>query len=253
MVTSHPSPRPHPGQTPDRRPVAPSIPGTSLPTLSIVIPTLNEEAALSTSLPRALAEADEVLIADGGSTDGTAQTARSLGARWIPGTRGRGSQMNHGAAAARGDILLFLHADTLLAPGAGRRVREAVAGGAVGGAFCLRFDADGFVFRLGQAVVNFRSRRFRIPLGDQAQFATREAFERLGGFRDWPLLEDVDFFRRLKTLGRVVILPGPVVTSARRFLELGPARTVARNWLILSLFSLGVSPQRLARLYRHIR
>ena len=90
-------------------------------------------------------------------------------------------------------------------------------------------------------------------MGDQAQFATREVFERLGGFRDWPILEDLDFIRRLKRQGRIAVLPGPVTTAARRFLGHGVARTVATNWLIWVLFAFGVSPVRLARLYRHVR
>lgn len=233
-------------RTPDR--AALKLP---LPSLSIVIPALDEEEPLRAYLPLALAEADEVIVADGGSRDGTRRVARELGARVVPGARGRGCQLNRGAMAACGDVLLFLHADTRLPPGGGNRARAAVAEGAVGGAFCLRFDAEGLVYRLGEAVVGFRSRRFRVPLGDQAQFATRGAFEQLGGFREWPILEDLDFFRRLKTLGPVRIVPQSVLTSARRFRELGPARTVARNWLILLLFSLGVSPHRLARLYRH--
>jgi len=107
--------------------------------------------------------------------------------------------------------------------------------------------------RLGTRLVNLRTRWLRLPLGDQAQFATRETFERLGGFRDWPLLEDLDFAWRLRRAGAMTIVPAQVVTSARRFLSRGALRTVATNWLIWLLFLFGVSPRRLARIYEHIR
>jgi rSAM/selenodomain-associated transferase 2 len=224
--------------------------------LAIIIPTLNEEPALRRTLLLALAQADEVVVSDGGSTDATLEIARSLGARTVSGPPGRGGQLNRGAAAADADVLLFLHADTILPDAAGNAVREAVAGGAVGGAFHIRFDRDGLLYRLGARVVNLRTRLAFTPLGDQAQFATREAFGELGGYREWPILEDLDFATRLRRRwgrGRLAVIPAPVITSARRFVQRGPIRTVLTNWLIWLLFGLGVSPHRLARLYRHIR
>lgn len=107
--------------------------------------------------------------------------------------------------------------------------------------------------RLGAWLINRRTRWLRVPLGDQAQFATRETFERLGGFRDWPILEDLDFILRLRRLAGFTLIVEPVTTGARRFVEQGALRTVAINWLIWGLFLCGVSPHRLARLYRHIR
>ncbi|HEX3557030.1 MAG TPA: TIGR04283 family arsenosugar biosynthesis glycosyltransferase [Thermoanaerobaculia bacterium] len=221
--------------------------------LAIVVPTLEEEDTVRRFLPAALAVADEVVVSDGGSRDGTVEVARSLGARVVTGPPGRGGQLNRGAAAAQAEILLFLHADTTLPPGGAVAVRAAAAGGAPGGAFFLRFDADRPMQRLGSWLVNRRTRWLRVPLGDQAQWATRETFERLGGFPDWPLLEDVDFMRRLRRLPGFAIIEEPVTTGARRFLELGSVRTVAINWLIWLLFFCGVSPHRLARLYRQIR
>ncbi len=109
------------------------------------------------------------------------------------------------------------------------------------------------MLRLGARLINLRTRLTGLPLGDQAQFVTREAFDRLQGFRDWPILEDLDFALRLKRLGRTVLIDERVTTAARRFLEQGIVRTVSTNWLIWGLFLLGVPPQRLARLYRHIR
>jgi rSAM/selenodomain-associated transferase 2 len=222
--------------------------------LAIVVPTLDEEDAVRRYLPAALAVADEVIVSDGGSDDGTRTVARELGARVVEGPPGRGGQLNRGAAAAAGaDVLLFLHADTTLPEGGAERVREAVARGTSGGAFLLRFDVDRPMQRLGCRLINWRTRRLRVPLGDQAQFATRETFERLGGFRDWPLLEDLDFVLRLRRLPGFTLIEQPVTTGARRFVEQGAVRTVATNWLIWLLFLCGVSPHRLARLYRQIR
>ncbi|HKH43075.1 MAG TPA: TIGR04283 family arsenosugar biosynthesis glycosyltransferase [Thermoanaerobaculia bacterium] len=221
--------------------------------LAIVIPTLNEEAALRRDLPAALAAADEVVVSDGGSTDGTIAVARELGARIVTGPPGRGGQLTRGAEATDAPLLLFLHADTRLPPDGVERIREAVAGGAVGGGFLLRFDTGGARLRLGERLINARTRLIRCPLGDQAHFVTREAFRALGGYRDWPILEDLDFALRLRRQGRTALIASPVTTAARRFVQQGVARTVATNWLIWLLFFCGVSPHRLARLYRQIR
>ena len=221
--------------------------------LAIVVPTLNEEASLRLHLPAALAAADQVVVSDGGSTDGTLAVARELGARIVTGPPGRGGQLTRGAAATDAPLLLFLHADTRLPPDGADRVRDAVADGAIGGGFLVRFDVDHSVLRLGERLINARTRWTGCPLGDQAQFVTREAFARLGGYRDWPILEDLDFAMRLRRLGRTALIAAPVITAARRFLEQGIARTVSTNWLIWLLFFCGVSPHRLARLYKHIR
>ena len=221
--------------------------------LAIVVPTLNEEDALRRHLPAILAAADEVVVSDGGSGDRTVEVAREMGARVVSGSPGRGGQLNRGAAAATADVILFLHADTTLPARGAEAVREAVAKGACGGAFLLRFDADRPLQRLGSRLINWRTRLIRVPLGDQAQWATRETFEALGGFQDWPILEDLDFAARLRRLPGFTIIEDPVTTGARRFLEQGTVRTVATNCLIWILYFLGVSPHRLARLYRHIR
>jgi rSAM/selenodomain-associated transferase 2 len=224
--------------------------------LAIVVPTLNEEEAVRRHLPAALAAADEVIVSDGGSDDGTVEAARRLGARVVEGPPGRGGQLNRGAEAAMtadSDILLFLHADTTLPPDGAGKIREAIARGAPGGAFLVRFDVDRPVQRLGARLINGRTRWLRVPLGDQAHFMTRETFERLGGYRDWPILEDLDFALRLRRLPGMALIEEPVTTGARRFVEQGAVRTVAINWLIWLLFLCGVSPHRLARLYRQVR
>jgi rSAM/selenodomain-associated transferase 2 len=229
--------------------------------IAIVMPALNEAEALRHHLPGALAavtEGGQLVVSDGGSTDGTLEVARALGARTVSGPPGRGGQLNRGAAALSNvadaaDILLFLHADTDLPPGAMEAVRAAVEGGAIGGAFRLRFDVDRPMQRLGARLINLRSRLGFPALGDQAQFVRRDAFLAMGGFRDWPILEDIDFALRLRHRGRTALLEGKVTTAARRFVEQGAVRTVATNWLIWLLFLLGVPPHRLARLYRQIR
>jgi len=221
--------------------------------LSIVIPTLDEEAVLGAALDEALRHADEVIVSDGGSSDRTCAIARARGIEPIVGTTGRGNQIRRAVSRASGDVLLVLHADTLLPSTAGRKVRKAVAGGAVGGGFLVRFEGGPATYRLGERIVNWRTRVVRTPLGDQAQFVTREALERLGGYRDWPILEDLDLIRRLRRLGPIAVIEDPVRTSSRRFRAGGGLRTVAVNWVIFGLYFAGVSPHRLARLYPKIR
>jgi rSAM/selenodomain-associated transferase 2 len=221
--------------------------------LAIVMPTLNEERVLDVSLPAALALADEVVVSDGGSSDRSVAIARRHGARVVTGPAGRGGQLNRGAAAADADVLLFLHADTRLPAGADRTVREAIAAGAEFGAFSLRFDDRRPLLRFAERLINVRSRLTRLPLGDQAHFMTRAAFERLGGYRDWPILEDLDLARRARRAARSVLVEEAVITAARRYTERGVLRNAATNWLIWLLFACGVSPHHLARMYRHIR
>ncbi len=221
--------------------------------LAIIIPTLDEERNLAVLLPEVRALADEVWISDGGSRDATVEVAAEHGARIVSGTPGRGVQLNRGAGAASSEILLFLHADTRLPRAAASLVRDVVAAGRVGGGFRVRYDDERPILRLGNQLINLRSRLTGCPLGDQAQFATRTAFEALGGFREWPILEDLDFARRLSRHGKTTIIAEPVITSARRVLGQGIARSIATNYLIWALFFLGVSPHRLARLYRHVR
>jgi rSAM/selenodomain-associated transferase 2 len=179
--------------------------------------------------------------------------ARALGARVVIGPAGRGPQLNRGAGATDAEILLFLHADSAPPKGAAKAIREAVAGGAEGGGFEVRFEGGGAWMRLGTRLVNLRTRLSRLPLGDQGQWVTRAAFEELGGYREWPILEDLDFARRLRRRGRLAVLPLAMRTSSRRYVKRGIARTVAVNWLIWLLWALGVSPHRLARLYRQVR
>jgi len=223
------------------------------PSVAILIPTLDEEANLELLLPTVLAVADQVVVSDGGSQDDTVAVAESFGVPVVRGEPGRGGQLNRAAAASDADVLLFLHADTELPEGAVERVRRAIADGAVGGGFLAHFASEKPIMGLGSRLVDLRTRWLRTPLGDQAQFARREAFLALGGYRDWPILEDLDFMRRLKRIGRIEIIAAPVRTSARRYEQGGVVRTVAINWMLWALYFLGVSPRRLGHLYRNIR
>ncbi len=206
--------------------------------ISVIIPTLNEAAALPAVL-RAVAEAAdgieyETIIADGGSTDVTLTLARATeNCRVVSSSRaGRAAQMNLGAAQARGEILLFLHADTLLPVGALAAVTVACArpGTVAGGGFARRYASPSRWLRLTCWLAGWRNRFFGWHLGDQAMFARRDAFLQLGGFREWDRFEDVDFSRRLARIGRVVTLRPPVVSSARRFQRRGPLRTTLADF-----------------------
>lgn len=192
----------------------------------------------------------EVIVADGGSTDGTAQRA-SRDALVIPAARGRGAQMNAGARAAGGDVLLFLHGDTVLPPGWADAVGAALDDpSTAGGTFQLRFDVDALALRVYTWFTRVRWRIFHY--GDQGIFVRREVFERIGGFREWPLMEDVDLLARLAAEGRVALLPLAVTTSARRFQRHGVIRQQLLNAALVMLFHLGVAPQRLARWYENV-
>ena len=224
--------------------------------LAIVIPTLDEETTLAENLAAARQLADLLIVADGGSTDRSLALAAQHGAQVVHTGAGRGRQLNAGARAAlaqEATVLLFLHADTRLPANARYLVESSQQQEAVGGGFPIRFDDPRVIFKLGAAIVNLRTRFLRLPLGDQAQFVTAVVFRELGGFQNWPILEDLDFIRRLRRRGRLCIPQQPVTTAARRFTERGIARTIGTNWLIWALFLAGVEPRRLARLYPQIR
>lgn len=231
-------------------------------TVSVVIPTLNEEQALPQTLTRTLAlDFDEVLVVDGGSRDRTCEIVTSVRAATpdaslalLTSKPGRALQMNVGAAAGRGDVLLFLHADTWLPDNA----RQAIVGALqeperVGGRFDLRFDRDRLLSRLIACMINWRSRLSGIATGDQAIFVRRSVFERMGGFASIPLMEDVDLTRRLNRMGPVVCLRAQVVTSFRRWEACGPIRTILLMWLLRFLYWIGVSPIRLSQFYASVR
>ncbi len=219
--------------------------------ISVVIPTLNEAPHIAGRIAE-LREVPnvEVIVADGGSSDGTADAAAAAGARLCRSAPGRARQMNLGAASAQGAILLFLHADSSLPAGFSRMVRDALAQeGVIAGAFRLQIADPNPALRRVERLAHLRSRLFQMPYGDQALFMTAGAFRASGSFPDIPLMEDFELVRRLGRLGRIAILPSPVRTSARRWHRRGVLRQTLLNQFIIVAHLLGASPARLARWY----
>jgi rSAM/selenodomain-associated transferase 2 len=224
--------------------------------LSVIVPMLNEERDIGRTLDAIAAAAPvagviaEVIVVDGGSSDRSCAEARPRCSLLLVAPRGLARQMNAGAAAAKGDALVFVHADTIVPPSFAGDIATALADPAVvGGRFDLSLDDDAPLLRLIGWLISARSRISRTGTGDQAIFVRREIFERLGGYRDIELFEDLDLARRLKRIGRVACLRSRVTTSARRWRERGVLATAMRMWFIRIAFLLGVPPARLAHLY----
>lgn len=223
--------------------------------VSIIIPVLNEESTIASTL-EALRRLHswEIIVVDGGSTDKTRDRAAKEGVVLAASPPGRARQMNLGASLARGDVLLFLHADTLLPPSGVQDVLSALEDPrCVGGRFDLRLDGGGWIFSIIGFLISLRSRLSKVATGDQAIFVRRKVFEEIGGFPDIPLMEDIAFSRMLKKRGRVACLRSRVVTSARRWEKEGVWRTIFRMWILKLLFLAGVSPFRLRRFYGDAR
>jgi rSAM/selenodomain-associated transferase 2 len=221
--------------------------------ISVIIPTLNEEKTLGRCIASLRKEesAYEIIVADGGSRDRTREVAeRYPGVRFVQTEEGRGNQMNIGASHARGEVLIFLHADTILERGWDREITVALRDDdATGGAFTFAIDNPLRKYRIVEAWVSMRCRAFRLPYGDQAIFVRRSVFEKLAGYNNMPLMEDVDLVTRMKKLGRFSILEKRAVTSGRRWVSKGLIKTAAINQLTMLLYRLGVNPERLARFY----
>jgi rSAM/selenodomain-associated transferase 2 len=223
------------------------------PRLSIVVPTLDEAAGIGATLAALAplrAAGHEVIVVDGGSRDGTPDLAQPLADQVLVAPRGRASQMNAGAEAAAGDVLLFLHADTRLPPDADRAVLDGLAAaGARWGRFDVRIEGRHPLLRLVAWLMNRRSRLTGIATGDQAIYVAREAFAAVGGFPPLALMEDVELSRRLKRLSPPLCLRERAVTSGRRWEARGVARTVVLMWWLRLRYFLGASPERLRRIY----
>ena len=217
---------------------------------------LNEAATIASTL-RALrrgAPHAEIIVADGGSVDASVAIARPLCHSLISASRGRASQMNAGARASHGDALVFVHADTIVPSTFAADVASALSDPAVvGGRFDVQLDASALSYQIIGAMISLRSRISRTGTGDQAIFVRRDVFDRLGGFPDFELCEDLEFSRRLKRAGRVACLRTRVTTSARRWSRDGVVRTVIRMWLIRAMYLIGVPPARLKRMYSDTR
>ncbi len=222
------------------------------PLISVIIPALNEEPYIGRTL-QALQQAAgvEVIVVDGGSADDTVRRAETAGARVMVAAGGRARQMNVGAQAAPGDILFFLHADTLAPPGFDGAIRAALQDPRVAaGAFRLGIRGASAGLRLVEHLANWRSRRLGLPYGDQGLFVRADLFREIGGFPELPIMEDYVMARRLKRHGRIVTLPLAVATSGRRWQSLGIWWTTLINQMMIIGYSLGVDPAVLARWYR---
>ena len=230
--------------------------------IAVIIPVLNEEDGLPSLLMRLLPLGfEEIILVDGNSQDRTVEVVQSFlesesaaQARIFSGPEGRAAQMNAGAEQATADILLFLHADTRLPHNAKNNIEQALShSSAIGGRFDVRFPQDQGYAWLISRMMNYRSRLSGICTGDQALFVRRPVFESMGGFADIPLMEDIEFSRRLKQKGTIVALRENVITSFRRWEQYGPLRTIVQMWILRFLYWAGWDPQRLHQYYTHVR
>lgn len=225
-------------------------------TLSIIIPVLNEAENINSLIShlRALGPSgeNEIIVVDGSADSGTIKAIEDTKTVTAASEPGRGVQMNRGASLAHGDVLLFLHADTLLPPDAFELIKNALVDVRfVGGAFDLGIGSEKKIFRITERYVALRTRLTRVPFGDQAVFLKREYFEKIGGYRPIPIMEDVELMSRIRKRGdRICVIPEKVMTSVRRWEKEGVFRSTLRNWMLQLLYAIGVPPERLARFYR---
>ena len=234
-------------------------------TISVIIPTLNEERTIAATLSHTASLGfDELIVVDGGSTDETptllesyrrkTQSSALSPVHWVTAPAGRARQMNEGAKASHGEVLLFLHADTQLPSDAKTMIDATLADHRiVGGRFDVRFDRPSMWGTIISRMMNWRSRLSGLATGDQALFVRRPIFEQMGGFADMPLMEDIEFSSRLKRAGTTAALTTTVTTSFRRWEQQGPLRTILLMWTLRFLYWIGISPSHLAKWYTVIR
>jgi rSAM/selenodomain-associated transferase 2 len=221
--------------------------------LSVVMPALQEAAGISSTLQRLAswrAQGHEVIVVDGGSSDGTAEQAAAGADRVLAGPRGRARQMNAGAAVAQGQVLLFLHADTQLPENAAGLIQQALGPDRVWGRFDVHIEGNSPMLRVVATLMNWRSRWSGIATGDQAIFVRTDVFRQLGGYADQPLMEDIELSRRLLAFAKPVCLRQRVLTSGRRWQTRGVWRTIFLMWRLRWRYWRGESPESLARAYR---
>jgi rSAM/selenodomain-associated transferase 2 len=224
--------------------------------ISIIIPVLNEAKTIQTTLLAIEKTPDcEIIVVDGGSIDNTVDLAKECGAIVIVSSHpGRAQQMNAGAAIASGEILLFLHADTRLPQGYSQMIGDTLARPqTIAGAFELKIEGQRRSLRWVEKMVKWRSHFCSLPYGDQALFLKATTFQELGKFPTLPIMEDFEFIRKLRKVGRICIVPHAVLTSGRRWQKLGVLKTTAINQIIIIGYFIGVSPHRLAQWYRTLQ
>jgi rSAM/selenodomain-associated transferase 2 len=222
--------------------------------ISVIVPTLNEErniARLLDSLCRV--EAPEVIVVDGGSGDRTVELAKGYPVQLVACGKNRALQMNRGAEVSRGDTLLFLHADCTLEEGSLGAIERAVREGYAGGCLTQRISSDRTIYRSIERSGNLRAKWSKVFYGDQAIFVRSTVFSKLGGFDEIDLFEDVEFSKKLRSAGKVVVLDKKVYTSPRRWEAHGVVKATLINWLVSMGFVLGISPARLKKIYRDMR
>ncbi len=222
--------------------------------ISVIIPVLNEAEILEKMLSELQLElvGHELIVVDGGSTDDTVCIAEKYG-RVISSERGRAKQLNAGADAANGDILVFLHADIWLEKGAFKAVELALSSGFVGGGFHQKIDGRSYLYRVIAFTADLRGKYLRVFYGDSGIFVRQADFHRIGGFPNVPIMEEVGFSKKLRKLGKTKLVKPRIHISARRWERNGIVRTTVKNWLITFLYSIGFSLERLAKLYQNIR
>lgn len=223
--------------------------------LTVIIPTFQESANIKACIDSVKRlNPFEIIIVDGGSTDDTGQIALLNGARLIKSIKGRGAQLQAGAMEAKGDILMFVHADARICENLlPEYLESAIYEGYSGGFFKLQFDDASLSTKVVEFFANLRSRAFRLPYGDQGIFIKKDVFNMLGGFKKYPFLEDLDFVRRTKKISRLKYMPFCITVSARRIKKgypLSPILVSLRNVIIALLFIMGVKPDKLIRLYK---
>jgi len=223
--------------------------------ISVIMPVLNEEKAIGSALAALTAlKPHEIIVVDGGSTDRTRRISVEANAKVLMTGPGRARQMNRGALEAKGDVLLFLHADTRLPASAFRDIESALSDPRyLGGRFDVELDSDRWLLKAVGFMISLRSRLSKVGTGDQAIFVRREILAELGGFPDMPLMEDIAFCRMLRRAGKVACLRSKVVTSARRWEADGVWRTIFKMWTLKLLYLAGISPARLKRFYADTR
>jgi rSAM/selenodomain-associated transferase 2 len=225
------------------------------PTISIIVPVLNEAGLIRAFLGhlRAAAPAAEVIVVDGGSDDGSPELCAGLADCVLNSTRGRARQMNSGAAVAHGEVLWFLHADSVIPANALNEIARALQDNShAGGCFQLRLPGRKWIYRVSDSLGNLGVEIFGFALGDHGIFCRREAFWSAGQFPDLPLMEDAEFYRALRKRGRMRQLRLAIIGNPRRYEELGPYRTTAYYVLILGLYLAGVRTSALAAIYRKL-
>ena len=223
--------------------------------LSLILPVLDEAATIGPqlmALQQLRQRGVELVLVDGGSTDATPVLARPAVDRLIEAPRGRATQMNAGARASRGQVLLFLHADTALPPAADDLIHQAILAGAAWGRFDVQIDGRHRLLRVVERMMNWRSRLTGIATGDQAMFVRRDLFERVGGYPELPLMEDIALSKQLKRFARPACLRQRVLTSGRRWQKHGMLRTIMLMWRLRASYFFGSDPRQLAIRYGYV-